>query len=85
VTDDLAMHALSGTPAQRAVAALAAGCDIALYCTGELAPTVDLLRAVPPLTPAASARLAAARAFAAHRHRPLDAVALATERDRLLA
>jgi beta-N-acetylhexosaminidase len=85
VTDDLAMHALTGTPAQRAVAALAAGCDIALYCTGELAPTVELLRTVPPLTPAASARLAAARVLAAARRRPLDATALAAERDRLLA
>ncbi len=34
VTDDLAMHALTGTPAERARAALEAGCDIALYCAG---------------------------------------------------
>ncbi len=35
VSDDLAMHALRGTPAERALAALAAGCDIALYCPGD--------------------------------------------------
>jgi beta-N-acetylhexosaminidase len=35
VSDDLAMGALSGTPAERATRALAAGCDIALYCPGD--------------------------------------------------
>lgn len=85
VTDDLAMNALTGTPAQRATAALAAGCDIALYCAGEFAPTVELLQTVPRLTGAAAARLAAARALAEHRRRPLDAAALAAEHDRLLA
>jgi len=85
VSDDLAMQALSGTPAQRATAALAAGCDIALYCAGDLAPTAALLGACPALTPRAAARLGAARALAARRHRWLDAPALAAERDRLLA
>ena len=30
VSDDLAMHALTGAPADRATAALQAGCDVAL-------------------------------------------------------
>jgi beta-N-acetylhexosaminidase len=47
VTDDLAMHALTGTPAARAQAALAAGCDIALYCTGDLAENAAILEALP--------------------------------------
>jgi beta-N-acetylhexosaminidase len=85
VSDDLAMRALSGTPAQRAAAALAAGCDVALYCAGDLAPTAELLAACPPLTPQATARLLAARALSARRCQPLDATALAAERDRLLA
>ncbi len=85
VSDDLAMQALSGTPAQRATAALAAGCDVALYCAGDLAPTAALLAACPPLTPQAAARLHAARALAARRRRPLAAASLAAERDRLLA
>jgi beta-N-acetylhexosaminidase len=46
VSDDLAMHALSGTPAERAKAALAAGCDIALYCPGDEAGNVAVLEAV---------------------------------------
>jgi beta-N-acetylhexosaminidase len=85
VTDDLAMRALSGAPADLARAALAAGCDLALYCSGEIAATAALLDACPPFTPAAAARLAAARALATDRRRPLDQAALAAERDRLLA
>jgi beta-N-acetylhexosaminidase len=46
VSDDLAMHALSGTPAERALAALAAGCDIALYCPGDMAGNTQILEAL---------------------------------------
>lgn len=42
LTDDLGMNALSGTPDTRAQAALAAGCDVALHCSGDL----DEMRAV---------------------------------------
>jgi len=83
VSDDLAMEALSGTPAERALAALAAGCDVALYCSGAFEPTRDLLVGCPSLAPAARARLAAARALAARRRLVLDAACLAAERDRL--
>ena len=85
VSDDLAMQALSGTPAQRAAAALAAGCDVALYCAGDLAATEELLATCPPLTGPGLDRLRAARALAALRRRSLDAAALAAERDGLLA
>ncbi|NNM56391.1 MAG: beta-N-acetylhexosaminidase [Acidocella sp.] len=46
VSDDLAMHALSGSPAERALAALAAGCDIALYCPGDMAGNTQILEAL---------------------------------------
>ncbi len=85
VSDDLDMNALSGTPVQRATTALAAGCDLALVCAGEFGATVEVLATVPRLTEAAAARLAAARALAAHCRRPFDAAATAAERDRLLA
>jgi beta-N-acetylhexosaminidase len=85
VTDDLAMQALSGTPADLALQALAAGCDIALYCTGELAPTAELLALCPPVTAPAAARLHTARSMAAGRRLALDETAIAAERDRLLA
>ncbi len=47
VSDDLAMQALRGTPAERAKAALAAGCDIALYCPGDMAGNKAVLEALP--------------------------------------
>jgi beta-N-acetylhexosaminidase len=85
VTDDLAMKALSGAPADLAMQALAAGCDIALYCSGEFAPTEALLRTCPPLTSAAAQRLDTGRAAAAaSRSLGLDPARLAAERDRLL-
>ncbi len=56
-SDDLAMQALSGLPAERALAALEAGCDIALYCPGRLADSRAVLQAVPLLAPSLLARL----------------------------
>jgi beta-N-acetylhexosaminidase len=85
VTDDLAMKALSGTPADLAVQALAAGCDIALYCSGDFAPTEALLRTCPPLSAAAKQRLHAGRTAASNRRLTLDPARLHAERERLLA
>jgi beta-N-acetylhexosaminidase len=85
VTDDLAMKALSGTPAELAVQALAAGCDLALYCSGQPETTEALLTGCPEVTPEAARRLRTARETAALRSLPLDPRRLADERDRLLA
>jgi beta-N-acetylhexosaminidase len=85
VTDDLAMQALTGTPADRARRALEAGCDVALYCSGDFAPTEALLASCPDLSAAAADRLATARAVVRRHRRALDPAALAAERDRLLA
>lgn len=56
LSDDLSMGALSGSLTDRAVAALGAGCDVALHCNGRL----DEMRAVAagsrPLAGAALAR-----------------------------
>jgi beta-N-acetylhexosaminidase len=82
VTDDLAMKALAGEPADLATEALTAGCDVALYCSGTFAPTEKLLSRCPPLSDKARARLADARAKAARARCVLDAEALAQERDR---
>ena len=62
LTDDLSMKALSGGLGERAGAALAAGCDVALHCNGERAEMEAVAAAVSPLTPAAEARLARSRA-----------------------
>ena len=56
-SDDLAMNALSGAPADRAVAALAAGCDLALFCPGRIDDSRSVLQAVPALASSLLARL----------------------------
>ena len=85
VSDDLAMNALSGTPGERAARAVAAGCDIALHCSGVLPDTADVLASSPDLSDAALARLASARGMADAARQALDGDALAAERDGLLA
>lgn len=82
VTDDLAMKALDGTPPDLALKALAAGCDLALYCAGDYGPTSALLAACPVLSDTARSRLRHAAAKAARARRVLDAVTLARARDR---
>ena len=84
VTDDLAMQALSGAPADLAVQALTAGCDLALYCSGDFSATKALLRAVPPLTARAQQRLRTGRVAAIRCRQTLHPAALTAERDRLL-
>lgn len=85
VSDDLAMRALQGAPGDLAAAAVAAGCDLAMHCTGALEDTQAVLRAVPAVSHTMRARLDAARALVAGRRTTLDGAALAAERERLLA
>jgi beta-N-acetylhexosaminidase len=89
VTDDLAMKALSGEvpggdPAGLAQRALAAGCDIALYCAGDFAANEAVLRTCPELTAVARQRLQTAHALVASAGASLDLEALANERARHL-
>lgn len=81
VSDDLAMHALAGAAERRAASAIAAGCDLAMQCAGELAVSDAVLRAAGPVGAATQARLDAARLKPA----ALDRPALAAEREALLA
>ena len=60
MTDDIAMNALSGPLAERARAALAAGCDIVLHCSGEHPDNEALVAALPPISASAETRLARA-------------------------
>jgi beta-N-acetylhexosaminidase len=85
VSDDLAMQALRGSASERALAALAAGCDIALHCSGNIEDTRGMLDVLHDAPAATQERLAAARALAAASRTALDAGALAAERDGLMA
>lgn len=57
VSDDLSMKALGGTFGDRARAALAAGCDVALHCNGDMTEMQEIAAAAPALTAEAQARL----------------------------
>jgi beta-N-acetylhexosaminidase len=50
LTDDLDMRALSGTVASLAVRSLAAGCDVALNCWGDMAVMRALADALPEVS-----------------------------------
>lgn len=67
MTDDLSMSALRGTIGERAARAIAAGCDIALHCNGDMDEMRDVAAKVPALSGLslrrAEAMLSAARAL----------------------
>lgn len=75
MTDDLNMQALAGTLAERAALAIAAGCDIALHCKGDLAEMQAVANAAGRMGPDALFR--AARALSRRRDPdPVDIPAL---------
>jgi beta-N-acetylhexosaminidase len=83
MTDDISMEALSGTVAERSVAALEAGCDLVLHCNGEMADMEAIAERCGPMTPQAEAR---AKAALAERKPPteIDIHALRAEFDGLI-
>ncbi len=58
MTDDLNMQALAGTLAERTVRSLAAGCDIALHCKGDMAEMQAVATAAGRMTAATADRAA---------------------------
>ncbi len=56
LSDDLGMKALSGTPADLAVEAVQAGCDVALYCQHDLAAMTEILERLPLMSDESSQR-----------------------------
>ena len=85
ISDDLTMKALSGTPADHAADAIAAGCDLALHCSGVLADNEAIAGALGGMSEAATARLARAMAGIAGKASARDYEKLAAKRDALLA
>lgn len=80
MTDDISMQALSGSVADRGLAALAAGCDVILHCNGDLAEMLALCDAVGEMDARAQVRAEAALAFRTT-PRPVDIAALRAEAD----
>lgn len=79
MSDDLGMKALGGTLTERADAAIAAGCDMLLHCSGFLKDAgaildemTEVAQAAPRLVGKAEARAAAAEAVR-HQAQPLEA------------
>ncbi len=81
MTDDISMNALAGSVGERARAALAAGCDVALHCNGEMTEMRAVAAEAPPL--AGEARRRAEAALAARK--PPDPFDVAAGRAQLLS
>ncbi len=79
MTDDITMNALSGSEADRAAAAIAAGCDLVLHCNGDIAAMEPVVAAAGPMTPDAQRRAAAALARRRDPQEDLDRLALMAE------
>jgi beta-N-acetylhexosaminidase len=85
MSDDLGMSALSGGFDERAKGVLAAGCDLALHCSGDMTEMTAVASAVGEIGAESRERLARAMATVAE---PTDATPyekLAAKRDALLA
>ena len=90
VSDDLAMGALTGPPEARVLAALRAGCDLALFCSGDFGDNQAILAACPDasrptLDRMRRGRVQVAKARMAKAKESIDAAALAARRAELLA
>jgi beta-N-acetylhexosaminidase len=62
MSDDLGMEALQGNFGSRAAGVVAAGCDVALHCSGKMDEMVAVAAAVPAMSAEGEARLARAMA-----------------------
>ena len=85
MSDDLGMQALKGESGERAAGVVAAGCDVALHCTGDMAEMIAVASAVPRMGVEGEARLARAMASALLDEDGPDFAESAAKRDELLA
>ena len=84
MSDDLGMHALTGTFRERTALVLAAGCDVALHCSGDMAEMKSCVQGVGEICPRALERLDAAMATIAGAADPTPFEELIARRDALL-
>ena len=85
MSDDLGMHALSGGFGERAAKTVAAGCDVALHCSGDMAEMESIAAVIPDLSADGEARLARAMAGTLNEADDIDFAEAVAKRDALLA
>jgi beta-N-acetylhexosaminidase len=85
MSDDLGMEALKGDFASRAGGVVAAGCDVALHCSGKMDEMIAVASAVPPMSPEGHDRLSRAMAGTRIDLDHLDFAEEISKRDQLLA
>jgi beta-N-acetylhexosaminidase len=85
MSDDIGMEALAGGFAERAAGVVAAGCDVALHCSGKMDEMIAVAGAVPAMTAAGVDRLERAMASIGSGVDGLDLAAAMAKRDSLLA
>ena len=74
LSDDLSMQALDGSLKCRATGALAAGCDVALHCNGDMAEMIQVALGGGPLSNQAIKRIEKAENMRLQNRVPLDGV-----------
>jgi beta-N-acetylhexosaminidase len=85
MSDDLGMEALKGDFASRAAGVVAAGCDVALHCSGKMDEMVAVASAVPAMSAEGHDRLARAMASTRLELKAVDFAEEIAKRDTLLA
>jgi beta-N-acetylhexosaminidase len=85
MSDDIGMEALAGDFGSRAAGVVAAGCDVALHCSGRMEEMIAVAAAVPPMSVEGEARLARAMASTMVEGDGPDMAEALAKRDALLA
>jgi beta-N-acetylhexosaminidase len=85
MSDDIGMEALAGDFGSRAAGVVAAGCDVALHCSGKMDEMIAVASTVPAMSAEGDARLARAMATTIVDDGGPDITAAFAKRDALLA
>ncbi|WP_294394901.1 beta-N-acetylhexosaminidase [uncultured Sphingomonas sp.] len=85
MSDDLGMHALTGSFRERTAKVIAAGCDLGLHCSGDMAEMRSCVEGLGAITPGARDRLDRAMATIAGSAPAASFDQLIATRDALLA